>query len=104
MSEMSMVERVAEAAASIEGDFYNGLWFVDGKGRDHWLDVARAAIAAMKDPTPGMVEAADKAMSQKIAQGPARLDTLRAGWEAAIDAALTHLRQEPTDTEPSQPA
>lgn len=97
MAEQSMIERVArEIAKSYGNDFDNAfrnkrLWIEcrgEGGGRfrdikepfqTDYLDMARAAIAAMREPTPAMVnygEACDGTISAKEV------------WQTMIDAAL----------------
>lgn len=56
--------------------------------REDYEDVARAAIECMREPTDEMVRAADKAMQHRMAVGPSRFDTWRAGIAAMIDAIL----------------
>lgn len=53
--------------------------------RPMWLSFARAAIAAMREPTPGMVEAAPRMTG---ADGQEYLMGLVPVWNAMIDAAL----------------
>ncbi len=100
---MDMVERVARAIWEERcrhwGKYRKDLHETDSEGYD-WEDLglskrkellreARAALAAMREPTLEMVEAADAAMRMKIVEWPKRLETLRHGYMAAISAALT---------------
>jgi hypothetical protein len=92
--EVPMLEKVARAMCLADG-LEEGLSepcaiaTAEREWRD-WLPIARAAIAAMREPTLEMVEAADAAMRMKVAEGPGRLETLRHGYMAAISAALTN--------------
>lgn len=61
----------------------------DGPWREFELDVARAAVAAMREPMDDMLEAANKAMMHKLVSGPDRFATFTSGFNAAIDAILT---------------
>jgi len=73
-----MIERVADAIIS-QHDTYHSTF----------LDSARAAIAAMREPTPAMLEAADAVMLHRpVVEKPDRLSTLTLGFNAMIDAAL----------------
>lgn len=74
-----MVERVAQAmAAAVSGpegsELFRIHWEEFGPG---YIDGAIAALKALRDPTPEMVEA----MKQHI--GP-----LKIMWQAAVDAAI----------------
>ena len=52
-------------------------------------ELARAAIAAMREPTETMLEAADAVMLHRpVVEKPDRLSTLTLGFNAMIDAAL----------------
>jgi citrate lyase beta subunit len=74
----NMIERVADAIIS-QHDTYHSTF----------LDSARAAIAAMREPTPAMLEAADAVMLHRpVVEKPDRLSTLTLGFNAMIDAAL----------------
>ncbi len=84
----SMVERVARALAKADRkdpdapawikypgpEIYGVCW------RDQYADKARAAIAAMREPTKAMTDALDSF--------GAPLGIIEEGWQAAIDAAL----------------
>lgn len=52
--------------------------------REGWLMMARAAIAAMREPTRAMIETGDIAAGQ-AAEHPAKI------WRAMIDSALSNL-------------
>jgi hypothetical protein len=74
----NMIERVADAIIS-QHDTYHSTF----------LDSARAAIAAMREPTPAMLEAADAVMLHRpVVEKPDRLSTLTLVFNAMIDAAL----------------
>lgn len=83
---MSMVEQMARAmlAAEARADVgYGDVWGWEDimpQVRDRLLAAARAALAAQRTPTPGMVEAGE---------WPAEDDGAVACWKAMIDAALT---------------
>jgi hypothetical protein len=49
---------------------------------------ARAAIAALMEPTDGMVDAADRAMYGRVVEGERRIPVIRDGLRAALTAAL----------------
>jgi molecular chaperone DnaK (HSP70) len=81
MSEM--IERVARALA--ENERGADLWDeisndsdIDYIGKNEFRDLARAAIEAMREPTEGMVEAANLHESNGV----------YADWQAMIDEAL----------------
>lgn len=84
MSEM--VERVARAIADAGGSDFDQLPSKHGPGfglRNMYMNMARAAIEAMREPTEAMSEAM-RIANMNVAggyDGPS-------GWEAAIDAAL----------------
>jgi len=99
MSEQSMVELVARAICSTE------LMNPDDKfgGWVHWTEAARAAIAAMREPTPDMISAAANtpgmaAVNALVLNVFARTGSdvlaghnpvpLVQAWQAMIDAAL----------------
>jgi hypothetical protein len=90
----NMIERVARAIAKEHGDDFDavprdkGHWIdergtFDGRYRDvnepfqpHYIAMARAAIAAMREPTEEMLEAGNSWYSAKLT------------WQGMIDAAL----------------
>ena len=75
-----MVERVARHIAGIAwGD-------IDDETRQFWLARARAAIAAMREPTEPMIEAGFGAGARRC-DGILFEDFAKA-WRAMIDAAL----------------
>ena len=90
---MDMVERVARAIYKAHSiDRGTAPHTAEEEAEDFWpfwVADARAAIAAMREPTLEMAEAADAAMRMKVAEGPKRLGTLRLGYMAMIAAALT---------------
>ena len=73
------VERVAKAL-EISGVDWQELF---GLGGDPFPNIARIAIAAMREPTPGMIEA-----GRSILVGFLPGDTPERIWRAMIDAAL----------------
>ena len=77
----TMVERVARAIYAKADP--SGKWEARSEmGKGHYIAMARAAIAAMREPTEGMVHA-------MTALAPTWDDeTSRRKWSAAIDAAL----------------
>jgi hypothetical protein len=85
MSE-SMVERVARAVRRNKFVRTRRIASFDETvpPTDEEIDDARAAIAAMREPTPEMSEAA----FQIEASGYSQRTLLEAGWRAMIDAAL----------------
>jgi hypothetical protein len=86
---MAMVERTARAICA--ADDWTAREFDDftRDERARYAAMARAAIAAMREPTAGMLVEADAAMRARIVEGPSRFRTLRNGYNAMIDAALT---------------
>jgi hypothetical protein len=80
MSEM--IERVARAIYKVDGD--KG-WHLHSK---FYLDSARAAIEAMKEPTDAMMQALHEAMFVDKYDATDQ-PMLGAGIEAFIDAALS---------------
>lgn len=74
-----MVERVARAIA---GEDYTGFW-------GDWIDEARAAIEAMREPTPAACVAGGSAYTVASGGSPdGGLDALVPAYRAMIDAAL----------------
>ena len=74
----NMIERVADAIMDQHDTLHST-----------FLDSARAAIAAMREPTEAMLEAADAVMLHRpVVEKPDRLSTLTLGFNAMIDAAL----------------
>jgi len=73
---MSMIERVAEALCSAHNDQHcpSGVYY----------DMARAAIAAMREPTHEMMMAADSEEDRRT-------------WEIMVDAALGEAATDPAD-------
>lgn len=107
MAEQSMIERVArEIAKSYGDDFDNAfrnkrLWIEcrgEGGGRfrdinepfqTDYLDMARAAIAAMREPTPAMIDHfVSRALQVQIGGSYTWSDYARDQWQTMIDAAL----------------
>lgn len=78
MSEM--IERVARALFEDANGTSDG-W--ENTNQTRWHIAARAAIEAMREPTPGMLQAGYTEMDYH-AEG-----WLRAAWPLMIDAALT---------------
>lgn len=77
MSDETMVERVARAI----GKTYSR----QAQTFDGWLPHARAAIAAMREPTEGMIKAA---RDPRTANGSPVSKGVHDTWQAMIDAAL----------------
>jgi hypothetical protein len=79
MSEMSMVERVARAIHRqdfLSEEAAENSWEIDTELR---MDMARAAIAALREPTPQMIGAAHEAgIASRVLPV----------WRAMIDEAL----------------
>jgi len=87
---MDMVERVARAMAKAEGwSLPNdmSLPYAAGSRVGRMMGLARAAIAAMREPTEEMVRAGEK---EFIASDVACcMEPAEDCWQAMIDAALT---------------
>ena len=77
-----MIERVGDAIAAC-GDPVSQDW-------DAWrVAIARAAIAAMRDCTPAMLDAGSAAHpAGGYVRGTLLTDIIEAEWRAMIDAAL----------------
>ena len=74
----NMIERVADAIIS-QHDTYHSTF----------LDSARAAIAAMRDCTPAMLDAGSAAHPDGgYVRGTLLTDIIEAEWRAMVDAAL----------------
>ena len=100
----TMIERVARALWDEQRDAMKGNepdgWLKgmpwDSIARDdvtkdvaaQMRSAARAAIAALMEPTDGMVEAADRAMYGRVVEGERRIPVIRDGLRAALTAAL----------------
>lgn len=84
-----MVELVATAIAKIEF----GLAYNEGSPRPHWKDFedhARAALAAMREPTEAMNEAGySAACEHDYGETTPNLEIAPATFNAMIDAALS---------------
>lgn len=86
----AMVDRVAKAAANAyyEEDCWDAL---TEEQFDQWLAAARAAIAAMREPTPEMENAWYPGVEKHDPGGlisPDGYSFNLYGWQAMIDAAL----------------
>lgn len=81
---MTMIERVARALAITHWNYLTD-WETELSPveRDYWLEHARIAIEAMREPSPEMLEAAMNAGEWPMCDGE-----ILARWPAAIDAAL----------------
>lgn len=82
-----MVERVASELAAKVGLSFAALASEDVNGiygKEHWRGLARAAIAAMRDPTEAMLDQGWAAFSPPLPQ----IGGQYAMWTAMIDAAL----------------
>lgn len=88
MAEQSiMIERVARAMAranypaATDNDI-DEMW-------EGWVKEARAAIAAMREPTPAMIDRfVSRALQVQIGGGYTWSDYARDQWQTMIDAAL----------------
>lgn len=87
---MTKLEQVAESQAKFDGRSLAGM----PKGeRGRYIERARLAIEAMREPTEEMIDAGDDIVSGGANYAPDRpLPTLRNAYSAMIDAAL----KEPT--------
>ena len=86
MSEM--VERVARAVYEV-APIGVRLWEdAPGATRDHWCRVARAAIAAMREPTEKMVMAGGVQLLNRGEYEPTAADGANDIWCAMIDVEL----------------
>ncbi len=81
-----MVERVAKAMAE-SGRIDDGERASETTD-DGWERLARAAIAAMREPTPAMIEAAIKTWDQYAAGHRLLGSDVEDIWQAMIDKAL----------------
>jgi hypothetical protein len=91
MSEATMVERVARALFETEwspaAERHEGKARLDWEkewpnSREYWLNSARAAMAAMRDPTDAMCAAGSSASTSVRPEGVPLI------WRGMIDAAL----------------
>jgi hypothetical protein len=76
---MDIIDKVAEA---INEAILNNSTHHDGELA--WREMARAAIKALRDPTPEMLKACDKIMGGGWMNSHSDLET----WHAMIDEAL----------------
>ena len=79
MSEM--VEKVAKAMHSVDALIQPSWESLEGEQEDY-REYARAAIAAMREPTEAMIEAAQWNTTR------GKVPTFKDQWQAAIDEAL----------------
>lgn len=90
MTENQMVERVARALAAhsweLGGNDHSKEPFVDRRW-PHYTGQARAAIEAMRDPTPTMIRAAYLTYDSE-GQGGVDPEQAEHAWRSMIDAAL----------------
>lgn len=99
MSEM--VERVAIAISGQDAAgwaalpenkreriYGGGRWVPEQQSRDEWRYDARAAIAAMREPTQYMFGEANRAWASAPLYGITGDERTAIGWRAMIDAAL----------------
>lgn len=84
---MTMIERVARAIARGAGQrvIGDGEFYAENYWRGYTRD-ARAAIEAMREPSPAMLIAAD--MAKEIEYGPSTIVEPGVAWQIMIDAAL----------------
>lgn len=80
---MSMVERVARAIR--ENDDACG----GERHGQYWDDLARAALEAMREPTPTMLRAAVDNDNGDVYGETGFIGNLKIMWGSAIDAALS---------------
>jgi len=81
-------ERVKDWPHYAAGSFYATPWEdFEPERQQEYLDLARAAIEAMREPTNEMLQAMHEAMFEGKFTG-SELPMLGAGFEAAIDASL----------------
>lgn len=82
MSDMTMVERVARAIA-------NAPWHV-GQGHDVSVDMARAAIEEMQEPSDAFLAlVAERMHDARFSQSGETYPVLRSFLRAVVDAALS---------------
>ena len=85
---MDMVEQVAKAIYDchklIQPSSFTWEETIEPRHREAWLKYARAAIAAMREPTPAMLKACDSIMGGGFQNSHSDLET----WQEMIDAAL----------------
>jgi cytochrome c556 len=82
-AEAGMVERVARAITKAYG------WSNDDESWEAFTDEARAAIAAMREPTEGMRKAVEKAENDMgVCHAAYEHIDWDEAWPVAIDAAL----------------
>lgn len=86
---MTMVEKVARVlfTRKVEEFVCDGTWEENAALHEDFMQDARAAIEAMREPTNDMLQAMYEAMFEDKFTG-GELPMLNAGFEAAIDAAL----------------
>lgn len=99
-------ERVAAAIARIVEDRTSGDYDIHGEIA---TACARAAIAAMRDPTEAMEKAGERAVNSCLSGDVGEEGTLEADpwvpvWHAMIDAALAQTATDPETPVPLSPA
>jgi hypothetical protein len=90
---MTMIEKVARALFNsvTSDDEADLVYHTLEDSRDTWERIARAAIAAMREPSAGMVEAGASAISASVGHDADRFDKLQDAADchhAMIEAAL----------------
>ncbi len=70
-----------------QGQFQGRFRDVNELRQPDYLDMARAAIRALREPTHTMLDNGDLTLPQ-FAEGHIRMEHLRVAWKAMIDAAL----------------
>lgn len=87
---MTPLERAAIAAQKADGAYRheNGQWMKEGGlvGDDHWLDIARAVIEAIREPTDEMC--GDVHDTLLYAVKGEELGTAAIVWERMVETAL----------------
>lgn len=83
----SMVERVARAICAASG-FGEAFEHLVGQAWTHWLPEARAAIAAMREPTEAMILAAMEGNEERVRVSPQTAKARSQTYTTMIDAAL----------------
>lgn len=96
---MTDLERVARAILKRRGE---PDWLGYAAAIDRDRELALAALTALREPSPAMVEAGTVAILKRFAGGSSGLDDMaesiaedhfRAGWRAAIDVALNEKKR-----------
>lgn len=84
---MNMREKIARKLLMYDMPHVDSWQLIDERIRKDYMHRADAVLDALMEPTEEMISAADEAMRHKVVTGSARIETLKVGFLAMIQAA-----------------